>query len=106
MPPDTIIASLKQGNALELEFIKKLRDGLDVIADGMQAECYKRGDALDELREMLEGVNLVSAYVVGLEGVWHLTIYCRARQRKRRATRVPAEAWLLFYGVGGPDCWR
>jgi hypothetical protein len=58
MPPDTIIASLKQGNALELEFIKKLKEGLDVIADGMQSECYKRGDALEELRETLEGVNL------------------------------------------------
>jgi hypothetical protein len=58
MPPDTIIASLKQGNALELEFIKKLKEGLDVIADGMQTECYKRGDALEELKEMLEGVNL------------------------------------------------
>jgi hypothetical protein len=69
MPPDNIIASLKQGNALELEFIKKLKEGLDVIADGMQAECYKRGDALDELRETLEGVNLVGAYGVGLEGV-------------------------------------
>jgi hypothetical protein len=58
MPPDNIIASLKQGNALELEFIKKLKEGLDVIADGMQNECYKRGDALEELRETLEGVNL------------------------------------------------
>jgi hypothetical protein len=58
MPPDAIIAALKQGNALELEFVKKLKEGLDVIADGMQTECYKRGDALDELREMLQGVDL------------------------------------------------
>jgi hypothetical protein len=74
MPPDNIITSLKQGNALELEFIKKLRDGLDVIADGMQSECYKRGDALEELREMLDGVNLVSGDGVGLEGVAHCLV--------------------------------
>jgi hypothetical protein len=58
MPPDAIITALKQGNALELEFVKKLKEGLDVIVDGMQTECYKRGDALDELRKMVEGVDL------------------------------------------------
>jgi orotidine-5'-phosphate decarboxylase len=54
--PDAIISALKQGNALELEFVKKLKEGLDFIAHGMQMKCYKRGDALEELRESLEPV--------------------------------------------------
>jgi hypothetical protein len=54
MPSDGIISALKQGNALELEFVKRLKEGLETIADGMQTECYKRGDALEDLRESLE----------------------------------------------------
>jgi hypothetical protein len=53
---DSLIEGLKQGNALEIEFIKKLKEGLDFIANGMQAECYNRGDALSELRKRLDSV--------------------------------------------------
>jgi hypothetical protein len=91
MPPDTIIASLKQGNALELDFIKKLKEGLEVIADGMQTECYKRGDTLEELKEIFEGVNLEEVSLYALS--WEREI------NGRRATRVPAEVWLLPYAV-------
>jgi hypothetical protein len=56
MSPDATISALKQGNALELEFVEKLKEGLDFIADGMQTECCERGDALEELRESLEPV--------------------------------------------------
>jgi hypothetical protein len=46
---DTLIEGLKQGNAIEIEFIKKLKEGLDFVADGMQTECFSRSDALSEL---------------------------------------------------------
>jgi hypothetical protein len=50
---ESLIERMKQGNALELEFIKKLKDGLDFIANGMQTECFNRSDALSELREKM-----------------------------------------------------
>jgi hypothetical protein len=55
---DSLIERLKQGNALELEFIKKLKDGLDFIANGMQTECFNRSDALSELRKKMGEVQL------------------------------------------------
>ncbi|KAF2024177.1 hypothetical protein EK21DRAFT_118048 [Setomelanomma holmii] len=51
---DAILEGLKQGNALEMDFIKQLKNGLDIITDGMQRECYSRSDALSEVRENLE----------------------------------------------------
>jgi hypothetical protein len=47
---DSTLEGLKQGNALEQEFIKKLKEGLEFIADNMQKECYNRTDALVEVR--------------------------------------------------------
>jgi hypothetical protein len=35
MSPDAIIPARKQDNTLELEFVEKLKEGLDSIADGM-----------------------------------------------------------------------
>jgi hypothetical protein len=62
---DSIIEGLKQGNALELEFIKKLREGLDFIADNMQKECYNRSDAFSEAHQMLAKVSSSSLYTKG-----------------------------------------
>jgi hypothetical protein len=60
MPPSArlegLLAGLSQGNALELEFIDQLKEGLDSIAEGMRNECYNRSDALSEVREKLEVV--------------------------------------------------
>jgi hypothetical protein len=53
---ESLTERLKQGNAVELEFIKKLKEGLDNIAAGMQTECLNRSDALSDLRKMLEEV--------------------------------------------------
>jgi hypothetical protein len=64
MPPDRIIEGLKQGNAVELELVKKLKEGLDLIADGLQRECYNRSDALSELRESIPRVSYAHIY-------WH-----------------------------------
>jgi hypothetical protein len=50
---ESLLEGLLQGNALEMEIIKKLKDGLDLIADNMKSECYTRSDALSELREKL-----------------------------------------------------
>lgn len=57
MSSDTIIAGLKQGNAIELELVKKLKEGLGFIANGMQNECFNRSDALSELRDKLQEVS-------------------------------------------------
>ncbi|CAO2648130.1 Nn.00g090520.m01.CDS01 [Neocucurbitaria sp. VM-36] len=54
MSLDSILEGLKQGNALEMEFIKQLKEGLDFITDGMQSECFKRSDALSDAKERLE----------------------------------------------------
>lgn len=51
-----IIEGIKQGNTLELQLIKQMRDGLDMIAEGMQRECYNRNDACDELSESMKSV--------------------------------------------------
>jgi hypothetical protein len=51
-----IIEGLKQGNALEMELVKKLREGLDAITTGMQKECANRSDALSKLKESLAKV--------------------------------------------------
>jgi hypothetical protein len=53
---DSTLEGLKQGNALEQEFIKKLKEGLEFIADNMQKECYNRTDALVEVRQKLAKV--------------------------------------------------
>jgi hypothetical protein len=55
---ESLLEGLLQGNALEMEIIKKLKDGLDLIADNMQSECYTRSDALSELREKLAIVSI------------------------------------------------
>jgi hypothetical protein len=51
-----IIEGLKQGNALEMELVKKLKEGLDFITTGMQTECSNRSDALSKLKETLAKV--------------------------------------------------
>jgi hypothetical protein len=56
MASNAIIEGLKQGNALELELVKKLKEGLGFVVDGMEKECYNRADALSELREELREV--------------------------------------------------
>jgi hypothetical protein len=60
MPPpislDTILEGLKQGNSLELEFIKQLKEGLSFVAEGIQNECYNRSDALSDAIGKLEKV--------------------------------------------------
>lgn len=57
MPPharlDSLLAGLKQGNALELELIEQLKDCLDFIAERMRKECYDRSDALSDVQEEL-----------------------------------------------------
>jgi hypothetical protein len=58
MSLDTILEGLNQGNALELEFIKQLKEGLISIADGMKLECYNRSDALSEIRDKLMSVSV------------------------------------------------
>jgi hypothetical protein len=55
-PSDSLIEGLKQGNTVEMELVKKLKEGLDFIVDGMQRECLNRSDALSELREELREV--------------------------------------------------
>ena len=55
-PPGTIIEALKQGNAVELELVKKMEEGLRFITVGLKRECFNRGDALSELRESLPTV--------------------------------------------------
>jgi hypothetical protein len=50
---DSLTERLKQGNAIELELVKKFKEGLDFIANGMQTECLNRSDALSDLRTML-----------------------------------------------------
>lgn len=57
MSLDTILEGLKQGNALELRFIKQLKDGLSFVAEGMQNECYNRSDALSEISDKLKSVS-------------------------------------------------
>ncbi|KAH6074456.1 hypothetical protein HBI67_066920 [Parastagonospora nodorum] len=52
-PPGTIIEALKQGNAVELELVKKMEEGLRFITVGLKRECFNRDDALSELRESL-----------------------------------------------------
>jgi hypothetical protein len=52
-PPGMIIKGLKQGNAVGLEFVKKMEEGLKFITDGLKRECYNRSDALGELRDSL-----------------------------------------------------
>lgn len=61
---DSILEGLKQGNSLELEFIKRLKEGFDFIADGMEKECYSRSDALSEAREKLEKVGALLVFVL------------------------------------------
>jgi hypothetical protein len=53
MSPRTIIEGLQNGSAAELEFISQLREGMCTLLNGMEAECYRRGDALDELKQSL-----------------------------------------------------
>jgi hypothetical protein len=61
MSADAIIEGLTQGNAAEIELVRKLRKGLDFIAEGMRNECYNRSDALSELKEKLQMVcNLIN----------------------------------------------
>jgi hypothetical protein len=50
---DNRLTCLKQGNALELELIEQLKDGLDFIVEGMRKECYNRSDALSNVQEKL-----------------------------------------------------
>lgn len=54
MSAKAIIEGLKQGSDAELEFVKQLRKGLCTILNGMEVECYRRGDALGELEEDLQ----------------------------------------------------
>lgn len=56
MPPGTIIEGLKQGNAVELELVKKMEEELKFITDGLKRECYNRIDALSERRAILPTV--------------------------------------------------
>lgn len=56
IPPDAVIEALKQGNAIELEPVKKLKEGLNSVTDGLEKECYNRSDAFSELRENLKTV--------------------------------------------------
>ncbi|KAH4038698.1 hypothetical protein HBI52_077580 [Parastagonospora nodorum] len=56
-PPGTIIEGLKQGNAVELELVKKMKEGLDSVTEGLMLECYNRSDALSELRESLPTID-------------------------------------------------
>lgn len=56
MPHDTIIEGLKQGNAVELELVTKMKEGLDLVTEGLMRECHNRSDALSELRERFQTV--------------------------------------------------
>ncbi|KAH4967455.1 hypothetical protein HBI31_040590 [Parastagonospora nodorum] len=54
MSLDTILEGPKQGNSLELEFIKQLKESLSFVAEGMQNECYNRSGALSNAIGKLE----------------------------------------------------
>jgi hypothetical protein len=59
MSPVATIQGLKEGNAVEEDMIKLLKEGLNTIADGMLQECRKRNATLEDLKEDLEKVGVV-----------------------------------------------
>jgi hypothetical protein len=61
MSPVTTIQGLKEGNAIEADMIKLLKEGLNNIADGLLHECRKRNAALEDLEEDLGKVGAVCA---------------------------------------------
>jgi hypothetical protein len=56
MSADAIIEELEQGNAIEIETLRKLKDGFETLAIGMIDQCLNRSDALSELKENIAAV--------------------------------------------------
>jgi hypothetical protein len=56
MSTDAIIEDLVQGNAIEIETLRKLNDGFETLAIGMIGQCLNRSDALNELKENIVAV--------------------------------------------------
>lgn len=59
MSLDSILETMRQGNAFEMELIKRLREGLNEIGGAMLAECYNRSEALGDAKESLENVSML-----------------------------------------------
>jgi hypothetical protein len=56
MSSAAVIKCLKEGNAIETDMVKMMKEGLNLIADSMLQECRKRNAALEDLEEGLEKV--------------------------------------------------
>jgi hypothetical protein len=53
------IKDLKEGNTIEEDMVKMMKEGFNAIADGMLLECRKRNATLEDFEEGLKKVGVV-----------------------------------------------